>query len=76
MQSLHRGSFCVQDGEKPGEGSDVYLSRCSSRNPSGSLELLALSAHRLSQGTLGYISEDPLGSAQKALASTYRRIFG
>ena len=23
MQSLHRGSFCAQDGEKPGEGSDT-----------------------------------------------------
>lgn len=28
MQSLHRGSFCAQDGEKPVEGSDVYPSRC------------------------------------------------
>ena len=72
MQSLHRGSFCVcRDGEKPVEGRD-NPSICSA----GSLELLALSAHRLSQGTLGYISEDPLGSAQKVLASTYRRIFG
>ena len=65
MQSLHRGSFCAQDGEKPVEGSDVYLSRCSSRNPSRSLELLALSAHRLSQGTLGYISEDSLGQRKR-----------
>jgi len=73
MQSLHRGSFCVcRDGEKPVESPDANPSRHSA----GSLELLALSAHRLSQGTLGYISEDPLGSAQKALASTYRRIFG
>ncbi len=23
MQSLHRGSFCVQDGEKPVEGRDT-----------------------------------------------------
>jgi len=60
-----------RSGEKPVEGRD-NPSICSA----GSLELLALSAHRLSQGTLGYISEDPLGSAQKALASTYRRIFG
>ena len=27
MQSLHRGSFCVQDGEKPVEGSDANLLR-------------------------------------------------
>ncbi len=30
-----------------------------------SLELLALSAHRLSQGTLGYISEDSLGQRKR-----------
>ena len=60
MQSLHRGSFCVQDGEKPVEGRD-NPSICSA----GSLELLALSAHRLSQGTLGYISEDSLGQRKK-----------
>lgn len=84
MQSLHRGSFCAcRDGEKPRqesrckpaeklvEGRD-NPSKCSAE----SLELLALSAHRLSQGTLGYISEDSLGQRKKALDFTYRRIFG
>lgn len=60
MQSLHRGSFCAQDGEKPVEGRE-NPSKCSA----GSLELLALSGHRLSQGTLGYISEDSLGQRKR-----------
>ena len=34
MQSLHRGSFCAQDGEKPGEGSDANHDERSDGNPS------------------------------------------
>ena len=61
MQSLHRGSFCVcRDGEKPVESRD-NSSKCSAE----SLELLASSGHRLSQGTLGYISEDSLGQRKR-----------
>ena len=77
MQSLHRGSFCVQDGEKPVEGRE---------NP-----LRAATPVEMLSGVLGtsrftctssitrhfrvHIRRF-IGSAQKALAFTYRRIFG
>ena len=80
MQSLHRGSFCAQDGEKPGEGSDANHDERSDGNPSRRLArflaLLALSVPRLSQATFGYISEDSSGQRKRALAFTHRRIFG
>ncbi len=69
MQSLHRNSL-IQDGEMAGSG--VYLSRCSSKTPSGSLSFSPYLRIVYHKGTLGYISEDSLG--QRKGAGFYRRI--
>ena len=73
MQSLHRGSFCVyRSGEKPGEGSD--------ENPvemlSGVLGTSRLICASTTTSHFRVHIRRFIGSAQKVLASTYRRIFG
>ena len=44
MQSLHRGSFCAQDGEKPGEGRDTR--RNAQRSPWNFSPYLCLDYHK------------------------------
>lgn len=83
MQSLYRGSFCAQDGEKPGEGSGGNPARAPTsirrdvrretwRDPWYFSPYLRLVYHKALSGTYQKI----YWSAQKVLASTYRRIFG
>lgn len=78
MQSLHRGSFCAQDGEKPGEGRDVNPLRAATpvEMLSGVLGTSRLTCTSSITRHFRVHIRRFIGSAQKALASTYRRIFG
>lgn len=71
MQSLHRGSFCVcRYGEKPVEGRDTR--RNAQWSPWNFSPYLDVVYYKALSGTYQKIHL----SAQKVLASTYRRIFG
>ena len=71
MQPLHWGSFCAQDGEKS-DGAPTSIRREIRRDPWHFSPYLRLVYHKALSGTYQKIHL----SAQKVLASTFRRIFG